>query len=416
MKLNILRLLVIMLACASAFIVIANVRAEKFSARGRSLTSTLPGAAQTPAVTPAQQDKPTEQVQKNIKVLMGLPQSQLIPVMNYMAASVGRRCNYCHVNNNGQWDYASDDKQEKNTAREMIKLVLDVNKNSFKGNTEVGCYTCHRGRNNPQGIPTLPLPLPSPQGGNQGGPRPAGGDGQGTGQAQAQASPSPRPSPPSGDEILNKYVAAIGGQAAIDKIKTRVMKGSLITANGQTISYELQQTAPNKAHEMFTSQRGTMERAVNGDTGWEKNPQGVHELTGQQLADLKLSLQIFRNLKLKEQYTRLRFGGRDKVGDRDAIVLNAGTADNRTERLYFDAENGLLLRRISYTRTMIGIIPEQMDFQDYREVDGVKLPFTIVLATVDPGNPISTRKFDEIKLNAPVDDSKFNMPPKPATP
>jgi hypothetical protein len=86
------------------------------------------------------------------------------------------------------------------------------------------------------------------------------------------------------------------------------------------------------------------------------------------------------------------------------------------ERLYFDAENGLLLRRISYTRTMIGVIPEQMDFQDYRDVEGVKLPFTIVLASVDPSNPVSTRKFDEIKLNPPIDDSKFNMPPKPATP
>ena len=416
MTLNILRLLVIILACASAFVVISNVRAEKNSERGGAMTSRLTEQAQTPAVTPAQQDKPTEQVQKNIKVLMGLPQSQLIPVMNYMAASVGRRCNYCHVNNSGQWDYASDEKQEKNTAREMIKLVLDVNKNTFKGNTEVGCYTCHRGRNNPQSIPTLPLPVPSPQGGNQGGPRPAGGVGQGVGQAQAQASPSPRPSPPSADEILNKYVAAIGGQAAIDKIKTRIMKGSVVTANGQTISYEIQQTAPNKAYEIFTSQRGTMERAVNGDVGWEKNPQGVHELVGTQLADLKLSLQLFRNLRLKEQYTRLRFGGREKVGDRDAVVINAATADNRAERLYFDVENGLLLRRISYTRTIIGVIPEQTDFQDYRDVDGVKLPFTIVLASVDAGNPISTRKFDEIKLNAPVDDAKFNMPPKPATP
>lgn len=414
MKLNILRLLVITLACASAIVVITKVRAEKSSStRERSATSMLPKPTQTPAVSAAQQDKPTEQVQKNIKVLTGLPQSQLIPVMNYFAASMGRRCNFCHVNNNGQWDYASDDKQEKNTAREMIKLVLDTNKNTFKGNVEVGCYTCHRGRNNPQSIPLLPLPVPSP---GSGGPRPGGGSStQGAGQ-QPQASPSPRPSPPSGDEILSKYVAAVGGQAAIDKIKTRIMKGSIVTANGMTLSYEIDQTAPNKAYEIFTSQRGTMERAVNGDIGWERNPQGVQELSGTQLADLKLSLQLFRNLRLKEQYTRLRFGGRDKVGDRDAVVLNAGTADNRVERLFFDAENGLLLRRITYTRTMIGVIPEQTDFQDYRDVDGVKLPFTIVLASVDAGNPISTRKFDEIKLNAPIDDTKFKMPPKPATP
>jgi outer membrane lipoprotein-sorting protein len=258
------------------------------------------------------------------------------------------------------------------------------------------------------------LPVPSP-----GAPRPAGAGPatQGAGQQpQAQASPSATPAPPTSDDILNKYINAIGGTAAIDKIKTRVMKGSVVTANGQTISYEIHQTAPNKAYELFTAPRGAMERAVNGETGWEKNPQGTHELVGQQLADLKLSLQLFRNLKLKEQYTRLRFGGKEKVGDRDAYVVNAGTADNRRERLYFDAESGLLLRRVTFTQTMIGVIPEQTDFEDYRDVEGVKLPFTIRLSSVDPGNPISTRKFEEIKLNAPIDDSKFNMPVKPTTP
>lgn len=412
MKLNILRLLALTLACASAFVVITKVRAEKAAS---SATPELPQPPQQPAVTAAQQDKPTEQVQKNIKVLTGLPQWQLIPVMNYMAASMGRRCNYCHVNNNGQWDYASDDKQEKNTAREMIKLVLDTNKNTFKGNVEVGCYTCHRGRSQPQSIPALPLPVPSPGAGQRpgGGGPPTPGPAQ---QPQAQASPSASPAQPTADDILNKYINAIGGTPAIEKIKTRVMKGSVVTANGQTISYEVHQTAPNKAYEIFTSQRGSMERAVNGETGWEKNQQGVHELIGQQLADLKLSMQIFRNIKLKEQFTRLRFGGREKVGDRDAYVLNAGTADNRRERLYFDAENGLLLRRVTFTQTIIGVIPEQIDFDDYRDVEGVKLPFTIRLSSVDPGNPISTRKFDEIKLNAPIADSKFNMPPKAATP
>jgi outer membrane lipoprotein-sorting protein len=154
-----------------------------------------------------------------------------------------------------------------------------------------------------------------------------------------------------------------------------------------------------------------MERAVNGSAGWEKNPQGVHELSGQQLSDLKVSMQLFRNLKLKEQYTRFRGPRRDKIGDRDVYILEGTTADNKRERLAFDAESGLLLRRIIYTPTMIGIIPEQTDFEDYRDVDGVKLPFLIRVSSVDAGNPIITRKFDEIKLNVPVDDTRFNQPP-----
>lgn len=404
MKTNFLRLVVIVLAGASAVIVIANAGAQRlspvenrFSAGSSSLR---PRPSQTPAVTPAQQDQPTEQVQKNIKVLTGLPQSQLIPVMNYFAASMGRRCNFCHVNNQGQWDFASDAKGEKNTAREMIKMVLEINKTNFKGNTEVSCYTCHRGRNNPQSIPTLPLPVPSPQG------NPGGAAGAG---AQPQASPTPRPSPPAPDALIGKYVEAIGGQPAIDKIKSRTMKGTFTMANGNAGTYESVQTL-DKGYETYVAQRGAVERAFTAGGGWEKSPQGVRELTGQQLADLKLSLQLFTNLKLKDRYASLRFAGRDKIGDRDALVVLGTTADKKRERLFFDAENGLLLRRVTYLETIIGVIPEQTDFEDYRDVDGVKLPFTIRVSSVDAANPSIVRKLTEIKLNAPVDDTRFNMP------
>jgi hypothetical protein len=407
MKLNILRLLVITLACVSAFVVITKVRAEKAAS---SVIPMLPQLAQQPAVTAAQQDKPTEQVQKNIKVLTGLPQWQLIPVMNYMAASMGRRCNFCHVNSAGQWDYASDAKQEKATAREMIKMVVDLNKNSFKGNLEVACYTCHRGLDHPASIPALPLPVPSP------GPGRPGGSGAGAPGVQPQGSPTPRPAQPTGDDILKKYVDAIGGQAAIDKITNRSMKGEVTTANGNSGTYEVMQIGPDKGYESFVTQRGNLERAFNGTIGWEKTAEGVRELIGQELADLKLSMQLFRNLKLKEQYTTLRMAGRDRIGERVVVVVLGTTPEKKRERLFFDAESGLLLRRITYLETIVGVIPQQADFEDYRDVDGVKLPFTIRLSTVDVGNPYGTRKLSEIKLNAPVDESKFKMPLKAGTP
>jgi len=356
-------------------------------------------------------------VQKNIKVLTGLPQSQLIPVMNFFSASLGVRCNFCHVNKNGQWDYPADDKEEKLTARMMIKMVRDVNKTTFNGNTEVGCYTCHRGGKSPVGFPTLPLPLPSPRAAGAGGPGTPTAAAPTGGAAKTLPTPPPLPSP---DEILNRYIAAIGGQAAIDKIKTRVMKATILTSNGMSLTYEIDQVAPDRAYESFTSQRGTGERAISGNTGWEKNPQGIREITGQQLADLKVALHLFRNLKIKEQYSRLTVNGKDKIGDREVYVIVGVTPDNKRERLFFEVDGGLLLRRIIYTPTMIGTIPEQTDFSDYRDVDGVKFPFTVRPEPVDVGNPVSTRTFTEIKLNVPVDESKFKMPPapppKPATP
>lgn len=410
MKLKILRVLVVLLAGASAAVVMTNAHAQKFSPGSMPLPL-LEAAAPRPAQTPAAAaEKTTEQVQKNIKVLTGLPQSQLIPVMNYMASSLGRRCNYCHVNNNGQWDYVSDEKPEKSTAREMIKLVLDVNKNTFKGNVQVGCYTCHRGRNQPQSIPALPLPAPSPAPGNQGRPASPGGPG-----AAGQASPTPTPATPSADDIFNKYIAAIGGQAAIDKLASRTAKGTLVQANGNSLQFELLQSSPDKFYFTVTTPQGPFERGFNGQVGWEKTARGVREITGGELANFKAGNGLFVFIKLKEQYSRAPRVRRDKLNDRDVYVVDGTSTDNKRLRLFFDMETGLLLRRTTWTTTMVGLIPEQVDLEDYREVDGVKFAFIARASTIEAGNPVSTRTFSEIKTNAPVEDSKFNLP-KAATP
>ena len=362
-------------------------------------------------------EKTVEQNEKNIKVLTGMPQSQLIPVMNFFAASMGRRCNYCHVNNQGQWDYASDAKPEKAAAREMIKLVFDINKTTERLKLDpVSCYTCHRGRTSPQSIPALPLALPSPPP-NAGGP---GGPGGPTPGASPQASPSPTPALPSADEIFSKYAAAVGGQTTIDKLKSRTAKGTITQANGNSFQFELSQAGPDKFYLLVTTPQGAVERGFNGQVGWEKTARGVREITGTELINFKATNSLFSLLKLKEQYSSSRAPRvrKDKLGDRDVYIVDGTTTDNRRMRLYFDATSGLLLRRTTTMSTMVGIIPDQVDLEDYREMDGLKFPFTARAATLEVGNPTSTRTFTELKLNVPVDESKFNMPPapKPATP
>jgi hypothetical protein len=152
--------------------------------------------------------------------------------------------------------------------------------------------------------------------------------------------------------------------------------------------------------------------------GWEKTARGVREITGAELVNFKAANGLFSLLKLKEQYSKPPRVRKDKLGDRDVYIVDGTTTDNRRMRLYFDATSGLLLRRTMTMPTIIGIIPDQIDLEDYRETDGLKFPFTARAATLEVGNPTSTRTFTELKLNAPVDESKFNMPPapKPATP
>jgi hypothetical protein len=407
MKLNLLRLLVVALACASAVMLFTNARAQKspvnpeFAVSLSSLGMAVP--AQTPAAPAAPQEKTVDQTRKNIKVLKGLPDSQLGTVMNFIAISMGRRCDFCHVNKGGTWNWESDDKEEKLTGRKMMTMTLALNKDNFRGSPTVSCYTCHRGRNSPQGIPSFPLPTPAPRPQPQATPAPG----------QPAATPAPTPAAPTGDQILAKYIEALGGQAAIDKMKTLVMKGTYAGFNGTPVPYEVDLAAPDKFYINATSPQGTIERGFDGKAAWEKGPRGVNELMNPVLDDLKSTFLFFHNIKLKEQFTRLRGGRKDKIGDRDVIVVNGMTADNHREQLFFDAETGLLRRRISYLETPIGVIPNQVDFEDYRDVDGVKVPFTVKVLSVEPGL-VSTRIYTEIKLNAPVDDAKFKMPAAPA--
>jgi hypothetical protein len=421
MKLTVLRLLVVVLSCACVVVVIASLRVTKTAAGPKDfaplydatgMPQPVGSVGQTPAPAAQEQTIAQEGREKNVKLLGDLPVSQFIPVMNYFATSLGRRCNFCHVINNGQWDYASDAKPEKNTAREMIKMVLDTNKTFFKGNVEVQCNTCHRGRNTPQSL--IALPLPTPAAGFGPGPArpagaPAGPGATGTPAAQPQASPTPRPTPTPADEIIGKYINAIGGQANVDKIKSRTFKAVASNGPGNPITLDIEQAPPNKFHMRTTLEQGTFERGFDGQVGWEKSPRGVRQLGPTEVWRMANSIALWGNLNFK-QYTRLRTQGRDKVGDRDAYVILANRSDTDVERLFFDVETGLLLRRITYLRTMVGIIPEQFDFEDYRDVDGVKLPFTIRVSSIEAGNPVATRTFSEMKLNTPVDETKFKMP------
>jgi len=273
----------------------------------------------------------------------------------------------------------------------MMTMVLGINKNNFRGNTEISCYTCHRGGTSPQGVPQLPIPAPTPQ------PSPTEG--------------AAKETLPAVDEVLAKYLDAVGGSAIVEKLKTRTMKGTWVASNGTTLGYELIQSAPNKVLAILTTPQGEVQRAFNGSAGWEKSPRGVRDMVEEEMFYLKRYPDLFKDIKLKDQFSRLTVAGKEKIDGRDVYVLRGTTIDNRRERLFFDTQTGLLVRRVSIMSTSIGNIPEQVDFEDYRDVEGMKVPFTIRVSAIDPFYT-STRKFTEAKLNIPVDESRFNKPAK----
>jgi photosynthetic reaction center cytochrome c subunit len=349
----------------------------------------------------AQAEKTVDQTRKNIQVLKGLPDSQLFLVMNFVAASLGEQCNFCHVQQGKdpktgltKWVWESDDKPEKQTARRMMQMVLSIkanNKVDFREN-EVTCYTCHRGQRQPVGLPPLPLA----RSGHEPGPN--------------DAAPSVRTNSPSVEQIFSKYIEALGG-SAVTSTKTLVLKGKREASQDRNWPNEITLSSPDKFLIVATTPQGTVRQIVNGDKGWIMNGTNVQSLSPTDAAKAKRSWdELFSIVKVKP-LPGMKPGGAQKVGERTAYVVENAT-DARTERYYFDSQTGLLLRKVTVNKTVLMPFPEQVDFEDYRDVDGVKLPFTIRYSASDTFNSW-TRTFTEINRNAVVEDKLFATPAAP---
>ena len=403
MRPNLLKLILLVCACAAVVVVVAGARSPNSLDRqeGRSFSPVAVASRPTARATPQSTEQTVEQVaeNKNIKVLMRMPESQLLYTMESFETALGVPCTYCHLKKDNQVDFAADDKKAKLTARAMIKMVLDLNQNTFRGEPAVSCYTCHRGRTSPQGFAALPLPSPKT-------PTPPAS-------ASTVASPSATPLLPTADDIFNRYIAALGGEGAIEQLKTRTASGTILSPNGVTANFELYQAAPDRFYQVVTSPQATGERGYNGRVGWQKNARGVIELSGLTLGDLadyREANGLFSLIRLKEPFASVRVSGKEKIDDREVYVLSGPTTDGGRERLFFDVETGLLRRRIIYIHTVLGVIPRQIDVGDYREVGGIKFPFTWELNTINFGAAVTRRKFTDMTVNTPVDESKFDMP------
>ncbi|HKR01155.1 MAG TPA: c-type cytochrome [Pyrinomonadaceae bacterium] len=341
-----------------------------------------------------QEDKPVEQTRKNVQVLKGLPSSQLFPLMNFVSASLGVRCAYCHVNNGGDnWVWESDDKERKRTARRMMQMVIGLNKNNQSDFRDSGitCFTCHRGQTDVQRLPPLPLTVSGHE------------DNSVKGEKRAEALPP-------ANQILTKYVEAVGGRGAVAKLKTFIMKGTREATQGRVWPLEIY----IKQHDKFlfrvtVPQQGVISQAFNGAAGWLENSQERRAMTVSELSRLKQTAELYEVIKIKEPFPAAVVTGKEKIGEREAYVIESTSAAGVKEKLYFDVQTGLLLRKLTLADTVLVPIPEQIDFEDYREVDGVKLPFTIRISNIDTYFS-STRRFTEIRHDVPLDDAQFNLP------
>jgi photosynthetic reaction center cytochrome c subunit len=356
----------------------------------RSARAQSPAAA-PPASSASAPKKAVEQF-KNIQVLKDIPADQLIPAMQFITASLGVECGFCHV----EGAFEKDDKKQKVTARKMMEMMFTINQENFEGHREVTCYSCHRGSTDPVGTPLVMAEVAMP----------------GMGEAKKSEEnhdegADTKASGPTADQLFDKYLKAVGGAAAIDKVTSRVMKGT-ITFGDRNVPIDIYSKDPDMRVSFTHTPDGDSVTAFDGHEGWLGAPKRpVHEMRGPDIDAAAMDADLHFAAHLKGMFSEAQVRGTEKIGEHDAYLV-VGRREGKTPlRLYFDAQSGLLVRLVRFGETPLGRLPTQIDYADYREVSGVKIPFNWTLAR--PGGRF-TIQVSEVKQNVPVDDSKFAKP------
>jgi|CZKJ01.1.fsa_nt_gi hypothetical protein len=349
-----------------------------------------------PQTTNAPGPKKAEEQFKNIQVLKGVPADQLIPAMQFITASLGVECEFCHV----QGAFEKDDKKPKQTARKMMEMMFAINKDNFEGHREVTCYSCHRGNTDPVATPVVMTEEPKPE----------MDEAKLATEKKKSEGEEKETSGPAADRLFDKYLKAVGGAAAVDKVTSRVMKGT-ITFGDRNIPIDIYSKNPDKRVSFTHMTDGDSITAFDGKEGWLGAPKRpVREMHGPDIDAAAMDADLHFPAHLKEMFNKVEVRGTEKVADHDAYLV-VGRREGKTPlRLYFDQQSGLLVRLVRFGETPLGRMPTQIDYTDYREAGGVKIPFRWTLAR--PGGRF-TIQVNDVQLNVPVDDAKFAKPPAP---
>ena len=348
-------------------------------------------SAQVTASAPG--GKTAGEVMKNVQVLKSVPASEWNNVMYFIAGSLGVGCEHCHTQ-----PYDADTKQPKQTARRMMQMVQDINGANFEGKPVVTCNTCHRGSVQPRGIPTLWSKTPDEIAAYK---RKLQDDRAGK-SAPTAVPASPPESLPTAKQVFEKYRQAVGAPFRTLHLAA-IIAGDLQPS--QLVEFDA--IFPDKMAAHVSLPGGESRNLViNGDRGWLSTPQGARELDPATISAMKGN-PLLQSIKFPEDEASGQVTGRERIGDRTYIVVESRTP-KLVRRLYFDTQSGLLYKtHLESSVDSFGISPAETTFEDYREVDGVRVPFSMTGLTT--GDRIQT-KISEMRANSPMDSAKFESP------
>jgi zinc protease len=216
---------------------------------------------------------------------------------------------------------------------------------------------------------------------------------------------------PTADQVLDHYVQAIGGRAAWLKLNSRVSKGTIENPamNNLTGTVEIHEKAPNLMLAVINLGGAAFEQGFDGTVAWSDNPEnGLRELSGGELDDARREANFYHALELRKNYTKMTVTGIEKVNEHDTYVVEATREKGAPDKMYFDTQTGLMVRSVNQRYTPDGVTEFQADVDDYTEVDGVRLPFTVRQTGASATFII---RFTEVHHNLQLADAQFAKPP-----
>ena len=340
-------------------------------------------------------DQRMEDVFENITHLRGMRADQLIPTMVYFEAALGVGCGYCHEGNNTQRELEGNPK--KDVAREMIDLVTAINE-SFEGEREVTCFTCHNGRPVPIGTPnvtgeSLPVAL---------------------GEDYVALLPAEAPVPTiTVDEVFDRYLAAFGGMAAFQSVPSLTATGTMtqLRTGRPFPGNQVEITSKAPGMQAIATQVGQNQNLAgyNATDAWAKagNADAAGDLRVNLADAMKLEDVFNLPVQLRELLIDPQMSRPEVIRGREMYVVTGHTENLPRVDAYFEKENGMLARLVYFTETPIGPYPTQIEYRDYRMVEGRKVPYSWVISAVR--NREYTWAMGQVRA-ATVDDATFARP------
>ena len=350
--------------------------------------------AQNPAPAAPKVDM-SDKYFKNVKVLTNIPVDEFMGTMGLFSAALSYCCGDCHVGaGTDNPDWASDKNPRKVVARRMSAMVKEINRANFGGGNQVTCWTCHRGSPAPAVTPSIdtiygePLQFPP----------------------DTVLAAKPGQGALTLDQIFDKYVQALGGAAATGRVTSYTAKGtSHLFGETREDPMELYAKAPDSLATIVHQRGGDLARTYDGRDAWVMLPLtvvGKYPLTAGAKEGGKLDAELAFPWRIKSFFQNWKVGIPTTIDGKDVQVVQ-GSVQGLIGTFYFDKTTGLMTRMVRMANSAAGRVPTQIDYSDYRDVSGVKMPFKWTYGWVSGREEYVVTSYD---ANASVDAAKFREP------